>query len=267
MIGEHPPTLAEALNGYVTTLKSPERQEGQQELNRFIQWCGRDRLVIVLTPPDMEGYAESISGLVGDPAKRLKPVKSFLVFLKDKGFINVSLAPHLRVPKSKGKGRRLYIKASKEQAALSAEGMANLRSRLDSLKKDRIEVVEDIRRAMADKDFKENSPLDAAKERQGMIESSIREIEKTLANAVVLDGTKKMGQGVKPGKKVTLKDLGTGKKVSYTLVHPREADPLSGKISSISPVGKALLDKTTGDEVRISVPKGAVHYVIEKVED
>ena len=256
----------EALSRYLAGLKAEDQRDGQQELNRFVQWCGRDRRADELTPPEIGEYAESAGIWGADSANRLKPVKSFLSYLKDRKLTSVSLAPHLRVPKSKGKGRRLYIKASKEQAALSAEGMANLRSRLDSLKKDRIEVVEDIRRAMADKDFKENSPLDAAKERQGMIESSIREIEKTLANAVVLDGTKKMGQGVKPGKKVTLKDLGTGKKVSYTLVHPREADPLSGKISSISPVGKALLDKTTGDEVRISVPKGAVHYVIEKVE-
>ena len=134
------------------------------------------------------------------------------------------------------------------------------------LKEERIKVVADIKRAMGDKDFRENAPLDAAKERQGMIESNIREIETVLANSVVTETKPVDDKRVRLGKKVTLKEAATGKKVSYVLVDSREADPASGKISSASPVGKALLDRAVGDDVQISVPRGTLHYTVERVE-
>ena len=136
------------------------------------------------------------------------------------------------------------------------------------LKLERFSVVGDISRAMADKDFRENAPLDAAKERQGFIESSIRELEGILANAVVRtsdtidDGTKR----VKIGRKVTLKDAKSGKQVLYRVVDSREADPVSGKISNVSPVGKALMDKTIGEEVQVTIPKGTLSYIVQKIE-
>ncbi len=67
------------------------------------------------------------------------------------------------------------------------------------------------------------------------------------------------------GTKVTLKDLGSGRKVLYTLVDMREADVASGKISTQSPVGQALLEKRVGDEVEVSVPKGTVRFTVEKI--
>ena len=67
------------------------------------------------------------------------------------------------------------------------------------------------------------------------------------------------------GTKVRLKDLDSGKKVTYTLVDVREADVDTGKISTTSPVGLGLLDREVGDEVFIDVPKGKLHYAIESV--
>ena len=68
------------------------------------------------------------------------------------------------------------------------------------------------------------------------------------------------------GHRITLRDQENGKKVVYTLVDSREADPSSGKISSISPVGRALLGRALGSEIQINVPKGILSYVIEKVD-
>jgi transcription elongation factor GreA len=120
---------------------------------------------------------------------------------------------------------------------------------------------------MEDKDFKENSPLDAAKERQGLVESRIRELESGLSTAeIITEGSKKTRHlRVAVGTKVTLKDTSSGRQVNYTLVDIREADVSSGKISTASPVGQALLDRTVGEAVSINVPKGTLHYTIEKI--
>ena len=259
------PSLAEALSSYSVNLKPEDQRVSQLELNRFVQWCGRDRRVGGISPHEVASYGETASLLSGDTASRLKHVKAFLTFMKKSGFTEISLAPHLKAIKGKGRNR-LYFKTASEQAELSEEGMANLQSRLGILKEERIKVVDDIKKAMADKDFRENAPLDAAKERQGMIESNIREIEAVLANAVATETKPVDDKRVRLGKKVTLKEAATGKKVSYVLVDSREADPASGKISSASPVGKALLDRTVGDDVQIAVPRGTLRYTVEQVE-
>lgn len=262
-------SLMVALGRYLANGKSGTQPEGHQELNRFIQWCGRDRGVGELTPSEVADFAASAGGMWGaDSALKLNPVKSFLTYLKKKGWVEVNLAPHVKSSKSKKNSHRIFFRSSGEQAELTAEGYANLQNRLEMLKLERFSVVGDISRAMADKDFRENAPLDAAKERQGFIESSIREVEGILANAVVRtsdtidDGTKR----VKIGRKVTLKDAKSGKQVLYRVVDSREADPVSGKISNVSPVGKALMDKTIGEEVQVTIPKGTLSYIVQKIE-
>jgi transcription elongation factor GreA len=260
------PSLTEALNQYVTKLKTAQQRQGQQELQRFIQWCGRQRSVTALTPSEIAGYAESAGMWGTDSTQKLKPVKSFLSYLKENGMVSVSLAPHLKVSRAKKGSRRVYARTVVESTQLSAEGYANLQSRLDMLYGERTKVVGDIQRAMADKDFRENAPLDAAKERQGLIESNIRELEGVLAHTVVVsDQAATQDRKVRIGKRVTLVDANNGNEVSYTLVDPREADPNIGKISNASPVGKALLDKTIGEEVHITVPRGTLHYKILEI--
>ena len=267
MAVDHGPSLAQALSQYLATLDSTRRRNGHQELNRFVHWCGRSRAVGELSPPEIGEYAESAGMWGADSAKKLEPVKSFLAYLKRKSLIAVGLAPHLKASRSKSGTRRVYFKSVADHAELSPEGYANLQSRLEMLKSERITVVADIGRAMADKDFRENAPLDAAKERQGLIESSIRELEGVLTYAVVTGAEPTDNTGrIRIGRKVTLKDAGNGKKVVYTLVDSRETDPVTGKISNVSPVGKALMDRSVGEEVSIAVPSGTLRYVIEKVE-
>ena len=266
MVGNTRTSLTETLNRYLASLPPTRHRNGRQELTRFVQWCGRDRGVGELTPYEIGGYAESASIWGADTADKLKSVKAFLTYLQKQGIIEVNLATHLKASRASKGRKRLYFKSSGENAELSAEGYANLQSRLDILKEERVQIVGDIQRAMADKDFRENAPLDAAKERQGMIESSIRELEGVLVNAVVIGNAEDDGEGrVRLGKKVTLKEASSGKRVSYIMVDSREADPVNGKISSVSPVGKALMDKVVGEEVEISVPRGTLHYVIHSI--
>ena len=267
MTSDRTPSLAEAISRYYTKINEEERRNVQQELNRFIQWCGKDRGVDELTPPEVAEYAESAGMWGADSVQKLKPVKSFLTYLKKNGITRVGLASHLKISKSKRERRRVYLKSEVVHAELSRSGLASLQSRLELLKEERIKIVGDIGRAMADKDFKENAPLDAAKERQGLIESSIRDLEGILIGAVVADehqtGDK---HRVRIGSKVTVKEAASGKKHYYTVVDSRETDPATGKISNISPVGKSLMDKVIGEEVHISIPSGTLHYIIQKVK-
>lgn len=261
------PSLSEALSRFAAVQKSSKKGVGgPQELSRFVGWCGRDRKVSELSPAEVADYAQYAGVGSADSTKKLAPVKAFLTFLKEEGWIETGLAAHLRVPK----GRRLTNPGPSRFIAdsthLSQETYDKLIAQLEMLKEERVKVVEDIRRAMADKDFRENAPLDAAKERQGFIESKIRELEADLANTQILGGESVVQQRrVCVGTRVTLKEVASGKQVVYTLVDVREADVASGKISIVSPVGQALLDRATGDQVAINVPRGTLHYVIEKI--
>ena len=259
--------LNEAYTLYVNERQGRKQQEGYQDLSRFVHWCGKSSPVLTLTPQTVASYAEWVALGGEDAPRKLEPVKAFLTFLKRNSYTDLSLAPHMRIPKGKNRVKHSGYSGRTEQAILTKDGYRKLTARLETLKEQRIKVTVDIGRAMADKDFRENAPLDAAKERQGLIESMIRELEDTLGSATIAsEVSTEETPSVALGRKVLLKDASTGRQVSYTLVHPKEANPAEGKISGASPVGKALLDKHLGEEVEISIPSGTIRYFIEKVE-
>ena len=241
-----------------------------RELGRFVAWCGRERNVDEVSPAEVADYAQYI-GLGGmESVQRLNPVKAFLGYWKTEGWIQNGLAAHLRLPRARrsSSGRRGAgsSHSPRESTQLSQEGYDRLVAQMVLLKEERTSVVEDIRHAMADKDFRENAPLDAAKERQGFVELRIRELEAALLNAQILGkGRAVPQQRSVVGAKVTLRDVDSGKKLVYVLVDVREADVSSGKISTSSPVGQALLDRAVGDEVKINIPKGTLHYLVERI--
>ena len=124
----------------------------------------------------------------------------------------------------------------------------------------------DIQRAAADKDVRENAPLEAAREEQGRVAARIREIEATLDNSVVMDGSApNRSQTVKLGAKVEVKMASGSAQSAYTVVSASEADPRQKKISDVSPLGKALMGKSEGSEVEIQTPKGKMRYRIISV--
>ena len=268
MVTESNPSLSEALTRFVAAKKSRNKgSDGHQELGRFVAWCGRDRSVGELSPSEVADYAQYI-GLGGtDSVQRLSPVKAFLGYLKDEGWVQTGLAAHLRIPRTRrGGSRRAGSTSARATSSLSQEGYDRLVSQLEVLKGERSGVVDDIRLAMADKDFRENAPLEAAKERQGFLEARIRDLEASVAGAQIL-GTDVIiaSQRSGVGTSITLKDVASGKQIVYTLVDVREADVASGKISTQSPVGQALLDRRVGEEVTINVPRGTLRYTVEKI--
>ena len=132
----------------------------------------------------------------------------------------------------------------KKSISLTAEGKKELEAELDKLIKSRPEIAERIATARAFGDLSENEEYSSARNEQKIAESRILEIQEILKNAKVIRGGKRTKADL--GATVELK-LGD-RKVTYTLVGPTEANPLEGKISNESPIGKALLGRKA-DEV------------------
>jgi transcription elongation factor GreA len=133
------------------------------------------------------------------------------------------------------------------------------------LQNKRLQLIEDIRRAAADKDFRENAPLDAAKEQRGHVEGRIMELEAILGSAIILDETREAAHTASLGDEIVLQDLASGEEIHYTLVSPTEVDATSGKISGASPIGRAIVGKVQGDVVEVTVPAGKLRYKILRI--
>ena len=146
---------------------------------------------------------------------------------------------------------------------LSQEGYDNLKSELEELKQvKRPELSKKIAEARDFGDLKENAEYHAAKEAQVLLESKITQIEQTLSRAKILSKDDMAKDKVTILSQVRLKDLKNDLEVEYTLVSPAESDFKLNKISTTSPVGKALLGKKKGDVVLINVPAGTLKYKI-----
>jgi transcription elongation factor GreA len=122
-----------------------------------------------------------------------------------------------------------------------------------------------LRLAAADKDFRENAPLDAMREYQGQTESRIRDLEAILESAVVVEHNAG-ALGVELGSVIQLRDLASGEDLRYSLVDPTEANLAQGKLSVASPVGQALLGKESGQVVEVAAPVGTFRYQVVGIE-
>jgi transcription elongation factor GreA len=150
---------------------------------------------------------------------------------------------------------------------LTVDGAEKLREELKRLKSvERPRVIEAIAEARAHGDLSENAEFDAAKDQQGFIEGRITELENQLSRAEVIDPAKlNAGGKVVFGAWVDLYDVDDDKEVSYQIVGELEADLEHGQISVTSPIGRALIGKSEGDEVHVETPGGTRVYEIVKV--
>ncbi|MBI2304786.1 MAG: transcription elongation factor GreA [Chloroflexi bacterium] len=258
-------SLRDAITQFLASLPAAERQEFQQELFKFVRWCGGERDMSQLTVQDVAAYGESVLKSAADPAKKIEPVKKFLTVAKKEGWIKNSLAPHLKLKKPGNKeSASVATLVAREKATLTSDGYSRLAQELESLKQERPHIAEEMRRAWADKDVRENAPLDAMRDYQGQVEARIRDLEATLKGAVVINA--RVSQHVALGNTVRLRDMASQEEFRYTLVHPNETDPLKGRISVVSPVGRALLDRKPGDVVEVAAPSGTVRYLIQGID-
>ena len=150
---------------------------------------------------------------------------------------------------------------------LTEEGLEKLKKELYELKTvKRKEIAEKISNAIAFGEIAENAEYRAAKNEQAFIEGRILTLEKIIENCEIIDKTKNNNTYVSPGSEVVVEDLKKKEKITYILVDYIESDPGSGKISIVSPIGKALLGKKVGDKVKIRIPAGSLHYKILEIK-
>jgi transcription elongation factor GreA len=156
--------------------------------------------------------------------------------------------------------------ATVDKNPMLAEGYEKLQTEVRHLKTvERPSVIEAIEVARGHGDLSENAEYHAAKERQGQVEAQIADIEDRLSRAMVIDPTTLSGDKVVFGATVHLVDE-EDKPVTYQIVGQTEADARVGRISYNSPLGRALIGRTIGEEVEVTTPSGDRYYSIEKVE-
>jgi transcription elongation factor GreA len=126
-------------------------------------------------------------------------------------------------------------------------------------------IVKAIEVARVHGDLSENADYSAAKERQGFIEGRIQEINAKLARAQVIDPSTIKSEKIVFGATVEVLETESDKKLRYQIVGVDEADIKSGKVGITSPIARALIGKSEGDEVVVHAPKGEVHYEVLKV--
>ena len=152
-----------------------------------------------------------------------------------------------------------------ERVPMLAEGYEKLTADLQALRLERPKIVDAIEEARAHGDLSENAEYHAAKERQGQVEAQIAEIEDRVSRAQIIDPSSLSGDRIVFGATVNVRDDGD-KPQRYQIVGQTEADARQGRISYDSPMGRALIGKTVGEEVEVTVPSGDRFYLVDKIE-
>lgn len=152
----------------------------------------------------------------------------------------------------------------KEECLLTAEGFLALESELNELKTvKRPQVIEAIKDARAQGDLSENADYDAARNDQAEVEARIKQLEHMIENAKIIEGPKKGEVGV--GSTIKISYIDDDEEEEYKIVGSLEANPLEGRISNESPIGKAVLGKNVGATVSVDSPAGAYNIKILEV--
>lgn len=256
-------TLADAGQRYLGSLQPAARRDQTSEVNRFVRWFGPDRRLNDLRGVDIERYAAE-NAKATDVESRLRVLRNLLAYAKKTGLTDENLSQHVRVRRT-GSGGGGAEMIGDDRVEVTAEGLTALQADLANLKSERPKIAQALAEAMADKDFRENAPLDAAREHQAHVEARIRELEAMLKRAVVVSNVRG-GLTARLGSRVTLSDLQTGKEMTYVLVGPGEVNAAEGRISVSSPVGRALLDHVMGDEVEVMAPSKTFRYRVESID-
>jgi transcription elongation factor GreA len=262
-------SLEAVTSQFVQNLTKPDTSV-QQEVMGLLRWFGRDAQLGGITPRDIEDYCGIVSNSGEDAApRRIKLLKHFFSFADEQAQLNPPLAPHVKLRRTSRSATNGFKRhgAVKQKVQLTPEEHQRLAERKAAIEEEMVRVSHDIQRAAADKDVRENAPLEAARQHQGMLMAQLREVQDRLDNAEIVTALSKVAEArVRHGSQVTLREVATGREVAYQIVAPSEVNPLGGRISSSSPVGRALVDRAVGDDVPVSSPRGTLIYRIVTIE-
>jgi len=150
-----------------------------------------------------------------------------------------------------------------DRIPITKEGYQKIKAELERLKNvERRAVVEAIKEARGHGDLSENAEYDAAKERQGMIEAKIAELESKMGKFETIETDNLTTDKVVFGVYVEIENIENNEIKKYRIVGPDESDISRGYISVFSPISRALIGKKVGDEVVVNAPGGEIEYEI-----
>ena len=263
---EQVPSLGEAATQYLAKLSAKQRDSNQPEVYKFARWCGWESPFSKLSGPTVASYAEQLSVSDTDYARKLVLLRAFLAYAKKAGWSQTNLGIHLKTKKGKTGPVKAASRNLPEAVTLTQQKYDELTKELDNLKNKSQKLMRDIQIAAADKDFRENAPLHAAREERGHVEGRIKELNETLKATTIIDDKKAPTLKSVVGDSIIVCDIASGEECRYMIVDPREVNPSQGKISVASPLGKALFGKQDGQEVEITAPVGRLRYRIIRIE-
>ena len=262
-MAEHIST-AEAVAHFFNSIEPEKARDDRPEVDRFVATIGADRPIAELTGAEVSAFLTAERQRLGeqDDLAHLEPLRAFLAYCARLSFTDDDLVPFMRLPGQ----RRRDISMPEFGAAyyVTIEGLAALEREVEELKAQRPLIADQLRAAMADKDFRENAPLDAARDSQAHLEARIRAIEDQLRHAVIIDADQKGGRA-NVGSTVRVLNLKADREQPFHLVSPNEVDPSNGKISIESPVGRAVINHGAGDEVTVNAPVGELQLRVLEV--
>jgi transcription elongation factor GreA len=257
--------------------------EESSRLRKFVTWCGVSTSVEAVPPFKVEEFLASQLNTSTPPRSYMSALKAFFSFAHQEGALAANPMTAVRLPRGAGAAPRRVAPgqsaaaAAAQAARLSAQREADLvyvskgqheamQSELDRLRnEERHRVSQMLHDAIKDGDLSENAAYDDAKMRQGLLEAKIRELEAKLRHVALIEDQDRSGGGVGVGSTVTLKEIESGDEINYQVVGPEETDPRKGRISHLSPVGRALMGKSAGEDVVVTTPGGSVRYTIVSV--
>lgn len=150
-----------------------------------------------------------------------------------------------------------------DRQPMTVQGKAKLEQELKNLiTVERPAIIKAIEEARGHGDISENADYDAAKDRQGLIEGRIAEVQGKLANAEVVDISTLQSSTIIFGATVDLQDLDSDEEVTYQIVGEDEADVKAGKVSIFSPLARSLIGKKKGDIIEFKTPKGEKEFEV-----
>lgn len=152
-----------------------------------------------------------------------------------------------------------------EKIYVSREGLEKLKADLVEMNQRRMKVADAIEHARSLGDLKENAEYHSAKEEQAMLHAKISDVEDKISRAAILEEQDIDTSRAYMGASVRVLNAKTKKELTYTLVSPVEADMANGKISTASPVGKAILGKAVGEEAIATVPAGELRLKVLEI--
>ena len=262
-------SLNAAFKNFLTTEQGKD-SIANRYIRHYIDHTGGETIVDTISRSRVELYVTEniLKGHTGfDPnaEERVLALKGWFQFLKKRKYTEVNLGNIIRAPrKPKGSISRTRSNVVSPETQITAEGFADLKKELEGLEAQTPSLRQDVSVAREDKDFRENAPLDAAREALAFNLQRITDLTTILDNAVISEEVSVDGSAVL-GSLIRISNLDDEKEYEYTLVSAREANPTLRKLSVESPVGKELLHRRVGDEIIVSAPAGEIHFRVNDI--